>query len=51
MFIVIYIPHLLRYYLCFAYRGVNVGMLVSINPYIDATVGNIVAKFCSIGSV
>ena len=51
MFIVINISHLITDYLCIAYCGVNVGMRMAVNPCINATVSNIVTKFCSKGSV
>jgi hypothetical protein len=46
MFVIVHIAELVAHDSGVANRGVNIGMRMSINPGIDATVGNIVAQFC-----
>lgn len=51
MLVVVYVAKLVAYDSCVAYRGINVCMRMAVNPCIEATIGNIVAQFCSESSV
>lgn len=51
MFIVGHVAKLVAYYPGVAYRGVNVGMRVTINPCIYSAVGNIITQFSGKGPV